>query len=102
MPTPKRPSGVDAASGESKSKPKGRAVPSVRAALQRERQRVAEALHNNICQELTGICLMANAAARDYHVRCPEAEQKLKELARLIQRAGAGLQEFVHTLRPDR
>lgn len=69
-------------------------------ALTRERARVAEALHNTICQELTGIGLMASAAARQHHATCPEAEQQFRELADLIQRSGAGLRDFVRTLRP--
>ncbi len=71
-----------------------------RAALRRERERTADILHNTVCQELTGICLMASAAARQLHPVCPEASEKLQEIARLLQGAGTGLQEFVRTLRP--
>ena len=98
-PVPDGPGGA-AAPGPSRVRPKRKPATSARAVLRRERQRVAQTLHNGVCQELTGICLMASAAAGDYRVRCPEAEQKLREIARLVQRAGAGLQEFVHTLRP--
>lgn len=73
---------------------------SARAAVRRERLRVAEVLHNTICQELTGIGLMASAAARRLPVDQGEVDQALREVSALVQRAGRGLQEFVRTLRP--
>ena len=74
--------------------------PSARAAVLRERRRVAEALHNTICQELTGIGLMASAAAHRLHANHPEAEATLREIAALVQHAGKGLQGFIRSLRP--
>lgn len=78
-----------------------RPPPSARVAVLRERQRVATALHNTICQELTGIGLMANAAARRLHADHPEADATLREIAALVQQAGKGLQEFIRKLRPE-
>ena len=77
-----------------------RRPPSARAAVLRERRRVAAALHKTVCQELTGIGLMASAAARRLHADHPEAEAALREIAALVQHAGKGLQGFIRSLRP--
>lgn len=100
MPTPE-PSAVPDHVVKIPKAPKARTKPAKPSALQRERQRVAKALHDTVCQELTGICLMAMAAAREHHADCPAAEQKFRELAGLIRNAGAGLTEFVHALKVD-
>lgn len=72
-----------------------------RATLQRERQRVADVLHNTVCQELTGICLLASAASHEYRSVSPAAAEKLMELAGMIQCAGVGLHEFLRVLRSE-
>ena len=68
------------------------------AALRRERRRLAQRLHNTICQELTGVCFLAGAAAHKHGGPDTEAGRKFGEIADLIQRAGAGLAEIVHDL----
>ena len=67
-------------------------------ALRRERQRLAQLLHNTVCQELTGVCFLAGAAAHKHGGPETEAGRKFGEIADLIQRAGAGLAEIVHDL----
>ncbi len=76
-------------------------MPGGQAALRRERQRVAQTLHDTVCQELTGLSLMATVAARRYQTVCPEAQEELRKIAALLQRAGVDLGEFVNTLRAD-
>ena len=74
--------------------------PTVKApsALRQERQRVAQLLHNTVCQELTGVCFLAGAAAHKHGGCDPEAGRKFGEIADLVQRAGAHLAEIVHDL----
>ncbi len=66
-----------------------------------ERQRIAQRLHDTICQELTGFYLIASGAALKYRTLSPDAAQKLEDLAGKIQRAGANLGAFVSQLRAD-
>ena len=66
-----------------------------------ERQRIAQKLHDTICQELTGFYLMASGAALKYRALSPDAAQKLDDLAGKIQRAGANLGALVSQLRAD-
>lgn len=58
---------------------------------------VAQRLHDTVCQELTGIGFLAVAAAQ--RADDPAVAQQFRELADLIQRAGAQLAEVVHELR---
>lgn len=90
---PKRPAAA--------KKPRKPAATTPRATLRRERQRVAQVLHNTLSQELTGIGLMASAAARQHREDCPAAEEKFREIAALVQRAGVGLREFVASLHAE-
>ncbi len=72
---------------------------SVESALRRERERVAQVLHDTICQELTGFYMLACGMALKYKPLSPEAAQKLLEMAAKIQRAGVNLGEYVAALR---
>jgi signal transduction histidine kinase len=67
-------------------------------AVRDERLRLAQLLHDTICQELAGICLSANASAHQFRSECPEAEEKLKEIAEQIRRAGCKLQDLMRSL----
>ncbi len=72
------------------------------AAVRQERQRVAQLLHGTVCQELTGICFLAGAAAHKHGAADPEIGRKFAEIADLVQQAGARLAEIVHGLgRPE-
>ena len=68
------------------------------AALRQERRRLAQLLHNTVCQELTGICFLAGAAAHQHAGSDPAVGRKFEEIADLVQRAGASLAEIVHEL----
>ncbi|MBV9128449.1 MAG: hypothetical protein JO117_10220 [Verrucomicrobia bacterium] len=94
MPAPRR-SPAAASTGRNAHQP----PPRRDAALRRERRRIAQALHDTVCQELTGIGLLVNAAAYRYRALSPEAEQKLREIAELIQRASTTLSQFTQALR---
>ena len=71
-------------------------------ALCAERLRIAQRLHDTICQELTGFYLIASGAALKCRTTSPDAAQKLDDLAGKIQRAGANLGAFVSQLRVGR
>ena len=62
---------------------------------------LAQRLHDTVCQELTGIGFLAAAAAHQHRAGDPRVEQQFREIADLIQRAGAHLAEIVHELRPS-
>ncbi len=68
------------------------------AAVAQERQKIAQLLHNTVCQELTGICFLAGAAAHKHNTGNAEAAKKFAEIAELVQQAGAHLAEIVHEL----
>ena len=72
--------------------------PTAASALRQERQRLAQLLHNTVCQELTGICFLAGAAARKHGGSETEAGRRFGEVSDLVQRAGARLAEIVHDL----
>ena len=55
-------------------------------------------LHNTVCQELTGICFLAGAAAHKHSSTDAELAKKFSEIADLVQQAGAHLAEIVHDL----
>ena len=64
-----------------------------------EMVRLAQRLHDTVCQELTGIGFLAAAAAHQNRTGDPRVEKQFREIADLIQRAGAQLAEIVHELR---
>ncbi len=72
--------------------------PALPATVEQERQRLARLLHDTVCQELTGICFLAGAAAHQHGGAGTDAGRKFAEIAELLQRAGAGLAEIVHGL----
>ena len=74
-------------------------VPTTNADTTPEKVRLAQRLHDTVCQELTGIGFLAAAAAHQNHRGNPRVEQQFQEIADLIQRAGAQLAEIVHELR---
>ena len=61
---------------------------------------IAQRLHDTVCQELTGIGFLAVAAAHQHHGRDARTEAQFREIADLIQKAGAHLAGIVHELRP--
>ena len=67
-----------------------------------EAAQIAQRLHDTVCQELTGIGFLAVAAAHQHGGRDARVEAQFREIADLIQKAGAHLAEIVHELRaPD-
>ncbi len=78
-------------------KPTAKPTPSA-STLRQEPQRLAQRLHNTVCQELTGVCFLAAAAARKHGGSDTEAGRKFEEIANLVRRASAGLAEVVHDL----
>ncbi len=66
--------------------------------VEQERQRLARLLHDTVCQELTGVCFLAGAAAHQHGGAGTEAGRKFEEIAEMLQRAGAGLAGIVHEL----
>lgn len=65
-----------------------------------EQRRLAQALHDTICQSLGGISLMARATARKLREKCPEAAAELGELGQLLQRATDEVHDLVRWLQP--
>ena len=68
------------------------------AAVEQERRQIAQTLHNTVCQELTGVCFLAGAAAHKHGGADTEIGKKFAEIADLVQQAGAHLAEIVHEL----
>ena len=60
---------------------------------------LAQRLHDTVCQELTGIGFLAVAAAHQHRGRDPQVEAQFREIADLVQSAGAHLVEIVRGLR---
>ena len=69
--------------------------------LQQERRRVAQVLHDTVCQELAGLHLVLGALAHQYQVSCPEVAEKLQVLTGRIQLASSTLNDFMHALRTE-
>ena len=74
---------------------------SIEEALRRERERVAQMLHDTICQEVTGFHYLASALSIQCKVTDPAAAEKLQMLAEKIQTAGRELGKLISTLRND-
>jgi signal transduction histidine kinase len=71
------------------------------AALDEERRRIAEHLHDTVCQTLSAVQFMAHLAARKISGESPEGAQGFRELAQHLDRASGELQELVADLRAD-
>ncbi len=72
----------------------------IRAAAEREQQRLAQALHDTISQSLTGIHLMAEVLARKHAATAPEAAADLAELSEIILGSTFELHRLITSLRP--
>ena len=70
----------------------------IREALQQERKRVAQILHDTACQDFAGMHLLTRALALEYQTSCPEVTEKLQLLTEKIQLAGSKLMALVHAL----
>ena len=66
--------------------------------LRQERRRIAQVLHDTVCQELLGFQLVAGTLALQCQTSCPEAAEKLQVLTENIQVAGRKLIALMHTL----
>ena len=74
------------------------ARPQLPAAVAQERRQLAQTLHDTVCQELTGVCFLAGAAAHKHGGVDTELGRKFAEIADLVQQAGTHLAEIVHEL----
>ena len=73
----------------------------VLAAIERERDRLAQALHDTVCQSVSGMQMLAHVLQRKVSQKAPEAAGEIAELAGLIQGITGELQQLVYWLRPS-
>ena len=66
--------------------------------LRQERMRIAQVLHDTVCQELLGFQLVVGTLALQCQASSPEAAEKLQVLTERIQLAGRKLIVLMHTL----
>jgi signal transduction histidine kinase len=69
------------------------------AAAGRERRRLAQALHDTLSQNLSGIHLMTAVLARKYAASCPPAAEELTQLSELVGAAAGEMQKLIGSLR---
>ena len=74
---------------------------SAAAAVQAERKRIAQALHDTVSQTLTGTYLQALVIARKLEANSPEAAKEVMRLTETIHRAAVELQEVARGLQPE-
>ena len=70
-------------------------------AAEQERHRLAQALHDTVCQSLSGIHLMARVLARKLEARNPEVAREVRELSELLERAVGEAHDLMRSLRPE-
>lgn len=68
-------------------------------ATNREQARLAQALHDSVCQSLSGVYLLARVIARKIETP-PQAAEEMKELCEMLNRASKELNDLVRWLRP--
>ncbi len=69
-------------------------------ATEREQARLAQALHDTVCQSMSGLHLMARLLTRKAGARCPELVPDLKEFGDLLEQAAGELHTLAQWLRP--
>jgi PAS domain S-box-containing protein len=67
---------------------------------ERERQRIGQDLHDDLCQQLTGIEFLSQTLAGRLHVAHPEQADRAREIARLTREAIVHTRELAHGLSP--
>lgn len=67
--------------------------------LEGEQQRIAQALHDTLCQELTGILLLAQVIGRHAQRVSPEIAGEISELGGLLSDASSSVHALVWSLR---
>jgi signal transduction histidine kinase len=70
------------------------------AAIDAEQQRLAQALHDTVCQSLTGMNILAGLIARKLKALSPEIAGEVAELRDLIGQTSDEVHEMVRWLRP--
>lgn len=70
-------------------------------AAEKEQHRLAQTLHDTVCQSLSGIDLMARVIARKLQASCPEGARDLAELADVVHSAVGELHDVSRWLRPN-
>jgi signal transduction histidine kinase len=70
------------------------------AAIDGEQQLLAQALHDTVCQSLSGMNILATIIARKLQATTPELASEVAQLSQLILEAGEQVQGFVRWLRP--
>lgn len=76
-------------------------IPPFQAALSatgREQQRLAQTLHDTVCQSLNGVHLLASVLARKLHASQAETAGEASELCRLLKDAAGELHELAASL----
>jgi signal transduction histidine kinase len=68
-------------------------------AIDREQLRLAQLLHDSVCQSLTGVQMLARVIARKLQATAPEAADEVAELDHLLQQAVSEVHEAIHGLR---
>ena len=68
-------------------------------AIDQEQHRLAQLLHDSVCQSLTGVQMLARVIARKLQTIAPAAAGEVGELDHLLQQAASELHELVHGLR---
>ena len=86
------------ARGEVTPPPKARRSSPSRAVLA-ERRRLAQALHDTVCQSLTGIYLMAATLERSIRDRDAAASESVRALKGVVREASKEVQNLMRTLR---
>lgn len=69
-------------------------------AIEGEQQLLAQALHDTVCQSLTGMNILATLLARRIQGAEPELADEVAQLGKLIFEASEDVQAFVRWLRP--
>jgi signal transduction histidine kinase len=69
-------------------------------AVERDQRRVAQALHDTICQSLTGIHLLASVTARRFAVECPPMAAEVMTLSDELNQAVDEVRDLVRVLLP--
>jgi signal transduction histidine kinase len=69
-------------------------------AIENEQQLLAQALHDTVCQSLSGMTILASIIAKKLQATAPEAAAEVTQLGKLIFEAGEEMQGLVRWLRP--
>jgi len=72
-----------------------------RAAARHERQKIAQALHNTVCQSLSGVSLEAAVLSRELQAEGSKGAADGKALRELIRKSVGELHELVQSLRRE-